>query len=244
LSSCVTFLGFIPGIILGHLARRDLRRHPGLKGRGYSTAGLVFGYFILALVVSGTASILSKPGGWSELVGRSSKKSSQRGAASGRPPPGVFDYAAARDQSGPFPEPKQRRPANPAAGEFGKTSFTYDHAFFDGPKLVLRQGFHRLPDAEISIIPYRDAARLAGQTIKVPSGTGGRMPIIVADWFEDDGQHRAAGEENYEMTLRFGNVTGDKITGSIDLKMSSSPPLSLKGEFTATIKKVPVNWKY
>jgi hypothetical protein len=66
----------------------------------------------------------------------------------------------------------------------------------------------------------------------------------VAEWIEVDGQRRAACEEDCEMTLRFGNVSGDKITGTIDLNMPSSPPLSLKGDFTATIKRVPMDWRY
>ena len=41
--------GFVPGIICGHLAMKQLTREPGLKGRGLAKAGLVVGYVGLVL---------------------------------------------------------------------------------------------------------------------------------------------------------------------------------------------------
>jgi len=43
--------GFIPGIICGHLAMKQLAREPGLKGRGLAQAGLILGYLGLVLLV-------------------------------------------------------------------------------------------------------------------------------------------------------------------------------------------------
>lgn len=40
-------LAFIAAIILGHLARRQIRR-TGERGRGIATAGLILGYFFVA----------------------------------------------------------------------------------------------------------------------------------------------------------------------------------------------------
>ncbi|MGA2866392.1 MAG: DUF4190 domain-containing protein [Verrucomicrobiota bacterium] len=45
-------LGFIPGIICGHLAKRAMRRDPGLAGRGLATAGLAVGYTFLLLFLA------------------------------------------------------------------------------------------------------------------------------------------------------------------------------------------------
>ncbi len=53
--SCMSFLlwplGFLPGIICGHLARREIRRDPGLEGDGLALAGLIIGYVFAALFV-------------------------------------------------------------------------------------------------------------------------------------------------------------------------------------------------
>jgi hypothetical protein len=42
---------FIPGIICGHLALKQLAREPALKGRGLAKAGLIIGYIVLALCI-------------------------------------------------------------------------------------------------------------------------------------------------------------------------------------------------
>jgi hypothetical protein len=46
-------LGFLPGIVCGHLALRRIRMSPHLRGRGVAIAGLVLGYFLLAAVIGG-----------------------------------------------------------------------------------------------------------------------------------------------------------------------------------------------
>jgi DNA-directed RNA polymerase subunit RPC12/RpoP len=56
LSSLITCVGWLPGIICGHLAKSRIRRNPLLKGSGLATAGLIIGYLILMLEV-GTAAV-------------------------------------------------------------------------------------------------------------------------------------------------------------------------------------------
>ena len=51
LSSFVTCIGWLPGIICGHMAKSRIRRNPSLKGNGLATAGLIIGYLILVLGV-------------------------------------------------------------------------------------------------------------------------------------------------------------------------------------------------
>src|SRR5580704_12739629 len=51
IASLVGCLGFIPGIICGHLARRNIRRDPSLKGGGLAMAGLIISYLSLAITV-------------------------------------------------------------------------------------------------------------------------------------------------------------------------------------------------
>jgi hypothetical protein len=56
LSSLITCVGWLPGIICGHLAKSRIRRNPSFKGSGLATAGLIIGYLILTLEV-GTATV-------------------------------------------------------------------------------------------------------------------------------------------------------------------------------------------
>jgi Domain of unknown function (DUF4190) len=55
LSSLVTCIGWLPGIICGHMAKSRIRRDPSLKGSGLATAGLVIGYLILIIGVGTSA---------------------------------------------------------------------------------------------------------------------------------------------------------------------------------------------
>jgi hypothetical protein len=55
LLSLVTCLGWLPGIICGHMAKSRIRRNPALKGRGLATAGLVIGYLVLLSEVGSAA---------------------------------------------------------------------------------------------------------------------------------------------------------------------------------------------
>ncbi len=46
-------LGFVRGIICGHLARAKIAKTTGLGGRGLALAGLIIGYVLLGLTVIG-----------------------------------------------------------------------------------------------------------------------------------------------------------------------------------------------
>jgi Domain of unknown function (DUF4190) len=53
LSTFVICIGWIPGIICGHMAKAELRRNPNLKGSGMATAGLVIGYILMVINILG-----------------------------------------------------------------------------------------------------------------------------------------------------------------------------------------------
>jgi hypothetical protein len=53
---CVSFLcGFlasIPAVVLGHLALGQIKRNPGLQGKGMALAGLIIGYIISVVTIA------------------------------------------------------------------------------------------------------------------------------------------------------------------------------------------------
>lgn len=55
--SLLTFLigplGFIPGIICGHISRARIKKNPALSGDGFALAGIVIGYLFLIVFVLG-----------------------------------------------------------------------------------------------------------------------------------------------------------------------------------------------
>ncbi|MBN1385057.1 MAG: DUF4190 domain-containing protein [Elusimicrobia bacterium] len=55
-------LGFLPGIIFGHIANSQIEEDPKLGGKGLATAGLIIGYVFLGLtVVTVTLFLLVRP---------------------------------------------------------------------------------------------------------------------------------------------------------------------------------------
>ena len=46
-------IGFIPGIICGHMARSRIRKDPSLGGLGLANTGLIVGYLLLLIAIAG-----------------------------------------------------------------------------------------------------------------------------------------------------------------------------------------------
>lgn len=54
--------GCVPGVICGHLAKREVRCDPAVRGEGLATAGLIVGYVFLALtILLGLAALFMAP---------------------------------------------------------------------------------------------------------------------------------------------------------------------------------------
>jgi len=51
LSAVIGPLGCIPGIVCGHIARRQIKKDPAIQGAGMAIAGLIIGYIFLVLFV-------------------------------------------------------------------------------------------------------------------------------------------------------------------------------------------------
>ena len=58
LGSFITVVPCIPGIVFGHIARRQIKRDPTQGGSSMAVAGIVIGYIILAMVVFIIVSLL------------------------------------------------------------------------------------------------------------------------------------------------------------------------------------------
>ena len=57
-------LGCISGIVCGHIAKAEIRRHPYMEGEGFANAGLVIGYAFLALAVLAILLVVGLAFGW------------------------------------------------------------------------------------------------------------------------------------------------------------------------------------
>lgn len=61
-------LGSIAAVITGHMARKEIRFHPGMEGDGLAVAGLILGYSCLGLAVLSFLAIFLFFGGFAFLA--------------------------------------------------------------------------------------------------------------------------------------------------------------------------------
>ena len=135
------------------------------------------------------------------------------------------------------PEPKLELPANPAAGKIGTRDFTYDTATLEGGWLTLRQGADFFADAEIKVTLFEsDQKKLGGKTITVAPGARGMFPHVRASSQQNGQTQTTTLTSGYTMTLHFDPFEGDKVRGSIDLKLPGKPGATVKGNFIARVK--------
>lgn len=243
--SCATVLvgplGAIPGIICGHLARRQIKRDPSLGGRGLATAGLIVGYGLLAVFV-GLITV------WT-LISVKHFKESMRQAA--QPTVGVREPgepAAARmpvakdtgpDQSGwTLQLEGVEIPSQPAQGRLRGRSFTPDQVVMQNGWLIFRQGRDFFPDLELSVVLFQnDPNKLADRTFLVP-GAPDTWPHVSLQW-KEPGQALPQIQtlvDRYALRLEFGSIRDGKLPGKIYVCVADEAKSFLRGTFEAELK--------
>lgn len=92
-------LGFIPGVICGHAARKRIARNPALGGAGIAKAGLIVGYAVMGVQALALVAFLA-------LASRAGFKASQQAAsAPTAPPPMARRIPGQMPPSRPTPPP-------------------------------------------------------------------------------------------------------------------------------------------
>jgi hypothetical protein len=238
--SCATLLagpfGAIPGVICGHLARRQMRRDPSLGGRGLATAGLVVGYSLLAvsvLVIGLTVSAFVK------AVNEGMRQAAQP-AGGGRvrverpTPRSSVTRDTAPDGSGwTLQLDGVAIPAQPARGRMHGRPFAPETVTLENGRLRFRQGRDFFPDLELSVVLFEeDLNRLAGRTFAVP-GSRGTRPHVWLSW-KEPGQgslQQKSFVDGYALRLELGQLTDGKLPGKIYVCVPDEEKSFLRGTF-------------
>jgi hypothetical protein len=235
--------GFIPGIICGHLARRNFKRDPSLKGGGMATAGLIIGYFTLAFGIGflalGTAGFVSAfKKGYAQATSQySNSLNIPAKVSTNSTPPGdslwMLNLTAAD-----FPD-------HPAAGKIHGLDFTVEAAKAQSGVIALRQGQHPIADRQISIFYFPKAGEsLAGKKYDISPANAdlfqGVMPHIHMSWRDEDQTKNkpAVFKSGYAMKLEFGQADVDgKIPGKIYLCLPDDEKSFVAGTFQLQEKR-------
>jgi Domain of unknown function (DUF4190) len=253
LLSLITCVGWLPGIICGHLAKSRIRRNSALKGSGLATAGLVIGYLFLMFEVGYAAvyvwriSVAVKQGyktvrqnlATNNIIITQTQfttvSNGNRQMEPVRPVAAVNnDQQINSIQSGwtsdigktPFPN-------HPASGKIRGKDFTVKTALF-------RHGGIRISSANgMSLEIFRGLGKtIEGQSYEIQSDDDSPgNPHIRMSWNQDGVIQTATFSKGYGMKLQFGQAVNGKVSAKIYLCLPDDSKSYVAGAFEVRLAK-------
>ncbi|MGO8741694.1 MAG: DUF4190 domain-containing protein [Limisphaerales bacterium] len=252
LASLVTCIGWIPGIICGHLAKSRIRRDSSLKGNGLATAGLTIGYLILALeagtvgyriwsfsnaVKQGIVNIRQNLATNNLIVTRTPSTTASNASQPMEPIKPVAAASSGQQMapaaSGWTSDTKNVSfPDHPASGKLRGIDFELKTATLRGANFRINSenGF------SLEILGLDEP--IEGQSYAVqPVDNGGVNPHVRMTWHEGDVVMTATYSKGYGMKLQFGQVVNRKVSGKIYLCLPDGSKSYVAGTFEVRILK-------
>jgi DNA-directed RNA polymerase subunit RPC12/RpoP len=267
LSSLVTCVGWIPGIICGHMAKSRIRRNPSLKGNGLATAGLIIGYLILIIGV-GTAGI--RVWSFSKAVKHGFENAKHDLATNNfiitqahpttvsndnqqvEPvePEAVVTNSQQPEPIKPEPVVINNQQVEPAKSEWtsdiSKVSFP-DHSVsgkLHGSDFTLKTASFRNGDLKLSdgngmlLDVYRLDKDIEGQRYEIKSTDNDNTnPRIKMTWNEGDVAQASTFNKGYGMKLQFDQAINRTISGRIYLCLPDNSKSYVAGTFKVRLPK-------
>jgi DNA-directed RNA polymerase subunit RPC12/RpoP len=253
LSSFITCVGWLPGIICGHVAKSRIRRNSLLKGSGLATAGLIIGYLVLMLE-AGTAAV---------HIWRFSAAVKQ-GYKNVRQDLATNSIVITQTQSATVSNDNQRtEPVKPAAivtnneqqneptksewtSDISKASFPNHPAVgkLHGIDFTVRTVSFRNTDLKISstngtsLDIHGLGASIEGQSYEIQSNDdGGTNPRVKMTWHEGDVIQTATFSKGYGMKLQFDQASNRRVSAKIYLCFPDDSKSCVAGTFEVKLAK-------
>lgn len=242
LSSFLTCIGWIPGIICGHLAKAQMRRDTNLKGSGMATAGLVIGYVLLALNILGLVFFAAAFKRSVDYVNQQKQQSRIDVSPSEQP-------VATEDGEDAQPDPlytlslnEAQIPDRPAAGKIGGSDFTVESAKLENGILTIRQGKEFMADKQFMIFLFlRAGENIEGKSFNFTAdkpAIGSPTPHIHTTWrTRESGVKSHVYMKDYAMRIEFGTASNGKIPTKIYLCLPDKQKSYVAGSFDTELKK-------
>jgi DNA-directed RNA polymerase subunit RPC12/RpoP len=267
LSSLVTCIGWLPGIICGHMAKSRIRRNPSLKGNGLATAGLTIGYLFL-IVGAGSAvfyvwslSAAVKHGfekakydlGTNNIIITQTQPtivSNDNQQTEPVEPEAVVTNSRQPEPVKPEPVATNNQQMESVKSEWtsdiGKMSFP-DHPVsgklhgsdFTLRTATFRNGNFRLSSENgTSLDILRLDESIEGQSYQIqPIYSDNTNPRIRITWNEGDVSQSSTFNKGYTMKLRFDQVINRTISGKIYLCLPDDSKSCVAGTFKVRLPK-------
>jgi DNA-directed RNA polymerase subunit RPC12/RpoP len=253
LSSFITCVGWLPGIICGHLAKSRLRRNPSLKGSGLATAGLVIGYLFLMSEVGTTAvyvwrvSNAVKHGFENARQNLATNKiivvqtqsitvsNKSQPAEPVTPPTAVATNQQIEPAKSEWTADisKASFPDHPASGKLHGIDFAVKTASFRNGDLKIRAGNGTFVD-----IFHLDAS-IEGHSYEIQSDEVGttNKPLVRMTWNEGDVIQTSTFSKRYGMKLQFDQAINRTVSAKIYLCFPDDSKSCVAGTFEVRLLK-------
>ena len=267
LLSLLTCIGWLPGIICGHLAKSRIRRNPALKGKGLATAGLVIGYLILISELGSAAfyawrvSVAVKQGfeGAQQTLATNNFTVVQTPPATNEIPPAQSTQpaiAVTNNQPAESAQPAAVAITTPQTGP-GNSGWTSDlnsvsfpghpvSGKLHGLGFVLRtasfkNGDLRLKSANgVQLDVYRLGNSIEGRSYEIQSDDDRNdNPRARMSWNENDAAETATFSKGYGMKLQFGYAADRKVSGKIYVCFPDDSKSYVAGTFEVRLPRQP-----
>lgn len=242
-------LGFLPGILCGHLARSRIRQNPFLQGDGLAKAGLIVGYLslgvhvaVIALLVSALVFMAGQIPGLNVRLPWPGARDTPSPSAPVQPPDVPADLLP--DGTGWTLEVAAAEiPGTPVEGRIREAAFAAEEVFLRNGCLNFRQGQEFLADQEMRVVLFEsDPEKLAGRKFLVLPGApitpGSPRPHVWMGWRE--GATRASAQrtfvDDYAMRLEFGELRDGKLSGRVYLCVPDAKKSYIRGTFECEVR--------
>jgi len=238
-------LGFIPGIICGHMARKKIASTPGLVGDGLAKAGLIVGYIALTLQVLVMIALIAFFALFAARIKHSqSPPKLPRSVIKGQARTAV---QAEKETTDTEPDGSGwtmsladvEFPSGTVTGRIHGEPFKADKVALQGGWLKFSQGKDFFPDLGMEVVTFKGgAADLSGQTFEDPKEEFGTKPHIWMKWKEDGAKAPKSRcfTDRYALRLEFGELSGETLPGKIYLCLPDEEKSFVAGTFEVPVK--------
>ncbi|HTV40339.1 MAG TPA: DUF4190 domain-containing protein [Candidatus Sulfotelmatobacter sp.] len=240
LSSPILCIGWIPGIICGHLARSAIRRNPALTGKSLATAGLIISYATV-IVTAGLTAIIIAMGMQNVMEAIEGSKDQE---LSDTNQPAYTQNTDDQTQSNSTEQAQSNGPgwtmdvkdaqipADPVTGEIHGSTF-------ECKRVIYRNGNLRFisTDGGEYLLIHGVGSSIENNSLEFQTASGDDAPKIDIGW-KDQGQNQTENfQDGYAMELKFGGAKKRKIQGQIYLCLPDDAKSYLAGTFTVVLPK-------
>src|SRR5581483_9341222 len=257
LASIITCIGWIPGIICGHIARAKIRRNSALKGSGLALAGLIAGYSffvfqagyvgikiwrISSAMKQGFTEVRNEMKTNPVVIVETTSNAEETASPEPAPEPTAVDNnttipavttaAPANDGNWTTDPDKMVIPDHTVDGIFHGNNFLFRRAFFRGAGLKIVSA--NRASLEIHNLGNTIDGKSFNVQIKDPANA---IPHLVMTWPEGALEPTAVVTRGYAMKLEFGPVTNGKTAGKIYICLPDNSKSWLAGTFDVEILK-------